>query len=183
MNALPKAALVFSAALGIGGCGADAPTRASPVAPSLVATVPIPASVAARPFSGTCEITSTQVLGFNPPILDQLSTAVCTATHLGRIDLRNVQQINVATGVQTGNATYTTANGDLVYASSAGAATPTGATTISFTGQATIAGGTGRFAQATGQLHVAGTADNATGTGSFTYDGWIAYDAARRHDH
>jgi hypothetical protein len=82
--------------------------------------------------------------------------------------------------VQTSEVTFTAANGDRLHASSVGTGTLTGPTTVSFTGTATIIGGTGRFANATGEMAVEGTVDNATGDARLSYDGWIVYNASDR---
>lgn len=75
---------------------------------------------------------------------------------------------------------FTAANGDLLRATSVGSGTPTGPTTLRFTGTASITGGTGRFASATGEMSVEGTADNVSGDARFSWDGWITYDASGR---
>lgn len=134
----------------------------------------------ARPLRGSCEITSTQLLSFQPPILRQSSSALCHVSLLGRVSVATVQEINVATGSQVAEATWTTASGEALYATSVGVANPTGPTTIEFSGVTTLSGGTGRFANAAGSVDVAGSADNATGTGSFTYHGWLSYRASDR---
>ena len=128
-----------------------------------------------RPLTGTCEATSSQLVSFSFPTLVQIGYADCRISHLGKVTVVTEQTINVITLAQTGEGTWTAANGDVIYASSVGVGTPTGPTTISFTGVTTLAGGTGRFLNASGLVDVSGTADNATGTASFTYNGSITY--------
>jgi hypothetical protein len=101
-------------------------------------------------------------------------------SHLGRVSIRAVQQVNVATGLRTADPTWTTANGDLVYTTSVGTGVPTGPTTHDFTGVTTITGGTGRFASAAGVVGVVGSLNTVTGLGSFSSDGWMIYVAADR---
>lgn len=173
--------LVILTVAALSGCGVDSPT-APPVKPSLSLADANAGATNPRRFSGDCTITSAQVIAFTPPILNQVSTAVCRLSHLGLVAITNNQQINVATGAQIGAATYTTANGDLLYATSAGTATPSSPGNLDFTGITTIAGGTGRFASATGQANVSGRVSTDGGSGSFTYDGWIVYDASNRAD-
>jgi hypothetical protein len=69
---------------------------------------------------------------------------------------------------------FTAANGDELHATNVGSNTPTGPGTIRFTGITTIVGGTGRFANATGELSVEGTADVASTETRMTFNGWIA---------
>jgi hypothetical protein len=71
--------------------------------------------------------------------------------------------------------TLTAANGDLLYATSAGTGSLTPPVTIHFVGVTTISGGTGRFTNATGVMQAEGTSNLAAGHSSFTYEGWIAY--------
>lgn len=171
-------ALAILTAAALPGCGADSPTEPS-VPPSLHSAVAHPNAGKSLPLSGTCTVTSAQVIAFTPPILHQVSTAECRVSHLGLVAVTNTQQVNVATGTQLGDAVYTTANGDLLYATSVGTATPSSPGNMDFSGVATIGGGTGRFASATGQLDVAGTVSIGGASGSFTYEGWIAFDASR----
>jgi hypothetical protein len=46
---------------------------------------------------------------------------------------------------------------------------------VRFQATSTFAGGTGRFANATGQVRVEGQASFLTNTSTYTVDGWIAY--------
>ena len=159
-------------------CAGDLPTEAPAPSPDGLSFQAHHASQ--RPLRGSCTVTSVELISFIPPILQQGSTAQCRVSHIGLMQVETMQTINVATGSQQGMAEWTAANGDVLYASSQGTATPTGATTIAFSGTTTITGGTGRFANASGVLNVDGWADNADGTGGFTYDGWITYQASDR---
>ncbi len=49
---------------------------------------------------------------------------------------------------------------------------------VRFQANVRFAGGTGRFAHATGQARIVGTADFVTNTSAYTLDGRIAYYAA-----
>ena len=66
-------------------------------------------------------------------------------------------------------------NGDILRVMTAGTNTPNGPG-VRFSATMTFVGGTGRFANATGQAQVEGAASFITNTASFTVDGWIAYD-------
>lgn len=171
--------LAMLTAASLAGCGVDSPME-PPVMPSLHLADANEGATNPRPLSGGCTVTSAQVIAFTPPILHQLSTAVCRLSHLGLVEITNNQQFNVGTGAQVGDATYTTANGDLLYATSTGTATPSSPGNMDFTGVTTIGGGTGRFASATGQADISGRVSIGGGSGSFTLEGWIAFDASNR---
>ena len=163
---------------GAAACAGDLPTgTAAPSTDGLSLQTHLSTG---RPLRVSCLVTSVELISFIPPILHQRSSAECRVSHIGLMQVETMQTINVATGSQLGTAEWTAANGDVLYASSQGTATPTGATTIAFSGTTTITGGTGRFANASGVLNVDGWADNADGTGGFTYDGWITYQASDR---
>ena len=93
-----------------------------------------------------------------------------TATHLGRFTLAATDNIVILSARSTGTWVLTAANGDQIFATTAGGEVPNeGVVRL----QATITGGTGRFAGASGTFavefsqeidFVAGT---ATGAGSF----------------
>jgi hypothetical protein len=137
-------------------------------------------AVADLPISGTCQASLAEPPVFTPPILHQVSTGTCQLSHLGRVSLRTVAQINVAIGVQVAEITYTAASGELMFASSIGTATPGAAGILHFTGVTTIIGGTGRFTGASGVMNATGTLDSSTGNASFSYEGQIAYSAGSR---
>lgn len=127
------------------------------------------------PIQGSCTGTSTQQISFEAPVLRQVATAVCTVSHLGRIVVVNIQEVNTATGDQLGQATWTTAAGDQLNASSVGTSSTDGAGNLDFSGTTTISGGTGRFDGASGTVAVSGSVVMATGAAEFRYDGWISY--------
>ena len=179
MRAFTAPSLLLTVTLATAGCGQDGPTAPlSSAAPGAALFDHIASSQHA--VRGSCEATGAEMVAFNPPVLHQIGTAVCEISHLGRVHVRTVQQVNIVTGVQTAQATWTTANGDLVHATSLGTAIPDGPTTLRFTGVTTITGGTGRFTSAGGTLNVVGAVDTGTGLGSFRYDGWLVYAASDR---
>jgi hypothetical protein len=134
----------------------------------------------ARHIEGRCELT------FNPPPLPlppvhrQIDTGTCWFSHLGRTELYGVQDIVFAAGTQSGERTFTAANGDVLHAVHAGRSAPSGPGVVSFTTTITFVGGTGRFANVQGQMTGEGTANLLTRTTVVTNEGWIAYDAADR---
>jgi hypothetical protein len=135
-----------------------------------------------RPIIGECSVIFT-VLPSSPPLVRQEDAGACQLSHLGASTTTGAQTINFATLTQTAERTFTAANGDIVRATSVGSSKP-GAEpgTIDFDATLTIVGGTGRFANATGQVHDWGTANLVTHAVSFRLDGWLSYDAADRSD-
>jgi hypothetical protein len=89
-----------------------------------------------------------------------------------------VEDINVVAGTQTSVVhTYTAANGDIRRVVNVGTDTPNGRG-VSFSATTTFVGGTGRFANATGEAHLEGSDSVITDTSTYTLVGWITYDAS-----
>jgi hypothetical protein len=162
------------------GCAGGAPTVSAPDASAAAALSVAGEAPAAIPIEGHCELT------FNPPPLPlppvhrQVDTGTCWFSHLGITALSGVQDINFAAGTQSGERTFTAANGDVLRATHAGRSGPRGPGLIGFTTTITFVGGTGRFANATGQMTGEGTANLITRTTTVTNEGWITYDASDR---
>jgi hypothetical protein len=115
---------------------------------------------------------------FAPPNLLLQGTGEGTATHLGRFTAAITDVVNPATATSTGTFDLTAANGDQLFATTAGGEdqfTPPNVSHVTVV--ATIVGGTGRFTSATGTFTVERTATinfaagTSTATGSF--DGHI----------
>jgi hypothetical protein len=170
-------------ALVLTGCDRVAPTAPLPAMASLGASgidggaSSTPDAAPQRPIKGDCEAETIEVVPISPTVIRRISIGTCQLSHLGRTTLRSVAETNLVTLEQTGDHTLTAANGDVLYATSAGTAALTPPSTLHFTGVTTISGGTGRFGNARGVMDVAGTSDlsGARQRSSFTYDGWIAY--------
>lgn len=161
----------------LSGCASEAPSAAAPDAPQLArASAPAP-----RPLTGRCETSFAPPPFPLPPVLRQVDTGTCQLSHLGRAVLYSVQDINLATGTQVSvEFTLTAANGDVLRATNVGTSAPNGPG-VRFQGTTTFVGGTGRFANATGEARIEGTASFVTNTAAFTVlDGWIAYAASAR---
>jgi len=94
------------------------------------------------------------------------------STFLGQYTSRYRECFDPATGAVTGGSfTLTTANGDTLYGTYAGQASPGGApNTVANDDPGQITGGTGRFAGSTGTANTSGVANLATGE----YRGTIA---------
>jgi hypothetical protein len=133
-----------------------------------------------RPFGGRCEtaITFAPPLPGDPPNLLRLHIDyVCQLQHLGRTTA-SAEQIVIFTSPATTTAsnttTYTAANGDQLFSHWTGTSTSSGPD-ITFSGPETYAGGTGRFADASGSAWISGTASFVTNTGQFTAAGTLSY--------
>lgn len=98
------------------------------------------------------------------------------ADFLGTSTVEIEQTVDLTTGQATGTATYTTADGDQLFTENQAMNSPPDPNgRFTFTGSMTITGGTGRFEGATGRADVAGSVDQSTGTGTFSFDGTITF--------
>jgi hypothetical protein len=164
----------------LAACTDSAPTSPDPTAmraPSDASTARGATTV--RPISGSCDLTFAP-LPSSPPIIRQTDVGTCELSHLGRTRFEGVLELNLAAGTQRGERTLTAANGDVLRMVSVGTSTPSGPGLVHFVATLTFVGGTGRFADATGEARSEGTAAVATSTTHLTLDGWIAYDASDR---
>jgi hypothetical protein len=124
------------------------------------------------PFHGSLQAVETIVPA--PPVLRVNATANGTGTHLGRFAATYQVTVTIATGSATGSFIFIAANGDRLFATFTGQATPTvepGVVTIRET--AAITGGTGRFAGATGSFIIERVLNQPTGVSSGSFDGTI----------
>src|SRR5215207_3828957 len=134
-----------------------------------------------RPAGGTCTFASTLLPPEQgqPPNVVRFSVAeVCHLQHLG---LTTAAALEVATftaggAVATFTTTYTAANGDQLFTTSSVTATlPDPSGVIYFSGTETVAGGTGRFADASGSFSVSGSVSVVTSTGQIQPSGALSY--------
>jgi hypothetical protein len=110
-----------------------------------------------------------------------LVEAAGTATHLGRFAVSVPHLVNLSTRTAAGYYVFTAANGDEVYAEFTGKATPTATPgLISIVETATITGGTGRFAGATGSFTVERLYDIFGGTTIGSFEGTISSPGAAK---
>jgi hypothetical protein len=106
------------------------------------------------------------------PITD---TATGTGSHLGRFTATYPHCVDFAANTFSGTATFTAANGDLLFVLLGGSADDPTCTTVcgvSFT-MGTIIGGTGRFESAEGTLTGTGTVDLNASTITAAFEGTI----------
>ena len=101
--------------------------------------------------------------------------AAGTATQLGRFTLDVPHYVDRPTRTAAGYYEFTAANGDTVYAEFTGLAAPTATPGVLYIVEtATITGGTGRFAGATGSFTSERVYDTVAGTTFGYFDGTIS---------
>ena len=163
-----RRACSLTTALALVACSPDA-TR-DPLAP----TMPnLSAASATLPFRGTVETSQTAV--YSPPtaLVHQEGTGI--ATHLGRFEFVNDLTLHLPTISGTAQSTLTAANGDVLTATMAAQGTPSAdGLTLSTVESATITGGTGRFAGATGSFILRRVVDQLTHLSSGSFEGTIS---------
>jgi hypothetical protein len=128
----------------------------------------------AVPLRGQFEGTAT-VTPLDPPFAQVNVSATGQASHLGRFTLDIPHVVNFATRSATGTMTLTAANGDTLTASFTGqsqVADPL----VTIVETATVTGGTGRFADASGSFTVNRLFNRATGLTEGTLEGTISVD-------
>ena len=177
MRAPTAPALLF--AFTLAGCTGSAPTTTPQPGEAARLASARGHSPAPRPIAGRCELTVAP-LPSTPPLIRQTDTGTCQLSHLGMTKYEGVLELDLVARTQHGERTLTAANGDEVHLTTVGTSAPSGPGLVSFTATFTIVGGTGRFANATGQGVAEGTANLITSKSSVALDGWVAYDAANR---
>lgn len=130
------------------------------------------------PISGECEFTFAPPPFPLPPVFLQTDVGTCRITHLGTATAMGVQEISLIAGTQTGERTFTAANGDELRALHVGLNTPIAPGLVSFAATMTFAGGTGRFSSATGEARAQGTANLIARTSLMTFEGTIHFVAS-----
>jgi hypothetical protein len=168
MRYLALSVCVFATA-----CAADMP--GSPTSPTS-ATVESAQTQARNgdqlPFHGSLQAVETDVVV--PPTLLVNGRETGTATHLGLFTATFTATVTLATGSATGSITFVAANGDSLDATFIGHATPTTEpNVVAIEEVATITGGSGRFAGATGAFTIQRVLNQATGVSSGSFDGTI----------
>ena len=130
------------------------------------------------PFKGTLKGTQS-VTPLTPPLAAVNGSASGTATLLGQFTVHFPHTVNFATQAGVGTYTFTAANGDTLTADFTGQAS--GAPPlVSIVEHATITGGTGRFAGATGSYTVQRQFDQPTGITDGSFTGEITLAAGRQ---
>ena len=128
------------------------------------------------PFRATADSTSVTVVPTSATVLEIFITAVGQATHMGRIEIQQHHFAHLETGLFDGGVfVITAANGDSLEGTYSGYLTPTNvAGEFEIHGSLTFDGGTGRFADASGEGAASGI-QHADGTAELILDGMITY--------
>ncbi len=116
------------------------------------------------PFKGSL-VGDVTITPLDPPFLSVDIDAAGAATQLGRFTLDIPHVVNLATRVAIGTYEFTAANGE---------ATPIGGGVLYIVEVATITGGTGRFAGASGSFTVERWYDTVSGTTTGYFEGTIS---------
>jgi hypothetical protein len=125
------------------------------------------------PFRGSYQQTETSEPQ-SPTTLLVTGTALGTATHLGRYTMSFTALIDFVAGTGLGHSIFVAANGDRLFSTGSGQATPTAEPgELSINETSTITGGTGRFEGATGNFSGVRVLNTATGISSGSFDGTI----------
>ena len=109
-----------------------------------------------------------------PPFISVLVEATGKANHLGKFTLEIPHVVDRATRTAMGSYLFTAANGDMLFADFTGQSTPTATPgVLAIVETATITGGTGRFADATGSFVCERLFDTVAGTTAGSFEGTI----------
>jgi hypothetical protein len=177
-------AIVLSVCMCVAACSGqalDSPT--SPTAASIAAAQTQAQNGTQLPFRGAYTGNTTGTVNCPPvcppTILTLTGSHSGEATGLGRFTATSVDEVATATATSTGTFTFTAADGDHLFTETVGVEDefiPPNTSRVTLT--ATIVGGTGRFAAATGRVTVRfnSVIDFASGTSSVTgaFDGYIS---------
>jgi hypothetical protein len=176
-NSIARISLGLLAASLAGACGTDGRAPLSTQPPSALRSANTGEPVA-RPWGGRCEFSAERLA----PTLIRVS-GTCHLSHLGRAEFVNMQTIVPGPVTQfTNSTTYTAANGDVLYTTAVGTATPAdGGSRLILAATESVQGGTGRFVNASGQAALEGSTaltGPAARTGYYELTGGIAYAAS-----
>jgi hypothetical protein len=125
------------------------------------------------PFLGSLEATIV-VTPLDPPFASVAVEGSGTATQLGSFTVSIPHQVNQATRVAIGSYLFTAANGDTLTAAFTGQSTLIAPGVLSIAETATITGGTGRFAGATGSFTGVRVIHLARGVTTGSFQGTIS---------
>ena len=128
------------------------------------------------PFKGSLEGVVT-VTPLQPPYVSVLVKATGNGTQLGQFTLAIPHTVNRTNRTAVGTYEFTAANGDMLFADFTGQATLTAIPGVLYIEEtATITGGTGRFAGATGSFTCERFFDTIAGTTIGSFEGTISDD-------
>jgi len=151
---------------------------AAGLALAILAVVGLAGPVAAGdqvPFHGRLEGVVTRTPTDPPPYVSVLVEGTGNATQLGKFTLEIPHLVNPVTRTAVGTYEFTAANGDTLSADFTGESMPTSTPgVLSIVETATITGGTGRFAGATGGFICERLFDAVAGTTTGSFEGTIS---------
>jgi hypothetical protein len=110
----------------------------------------------------------------NLPFVSVQVTATGNATQLGLFTYTELDTVDTRTRKGTGTFMFTAANGDTVFGTISGQATFTPPNVLTIEENATITGGTGRFAGATGTFTVTRLKNTVTNVTTGSFEGTIS---------
>jgi hypothetical protein len=150
---------------------------ASPSSTGIPANVAGIAAASEVPFKGRLE--GSFAVAFDPPPSPFFSVSFedvgGSATQLGRFTVEAPHRVNTSTGTAAGSLLFTAANGDRLTADFTGSSGPTEtADVFAIVETATVTGGTGRFAGATGSFIVERLVNLATSFTTGSFEGTIS---------
>jgi hypothetical protein len=127
------------------------------------------------PFRGDLEGVATLAPANPPPFLSVLVDATGSATLLGQFTLTIPHLVNPVTRTAAGTYDFVASNGDTLSADFTGVSAPTATPgVISIVENATITGGTGRFAGATGAFTAERSFNLSSGATTGSFEGTIS---------
>jgi hypothetical protein len=132
------------------------------------------------PFTGSLEGAVTSRTPLTPPLVSLLTEGTGSATHLGRFTVDIAHIVNTVARTVTGSYEFTAANGDTLIADVTGQFGPTAENprVLLSVETATITGGTGRLAGATGSFTVERLLNLDTFLTTVSFEGTISSPSA-----
>jgi hypothetical protein len=125
-------------------------------------------------LQGSCQTTFDPPPTPTPVVFRQIDEGRCDLQGLGEVAFRSSKEIDTQTGTQaTSELVLTFPNGDVLRGTGGGQNVPGDPGTISFTAALQLSGGTGRYANATGEAEASGTANMVQRNASFTLTGEV----------
>jgi hypothetical protein len=136
------------------------------------------------PFKGSLEGSYDVTINPGPPPIGTFDdVGIGNATHLGKFTYEFPHTVNFGSIPPMGDGLYffTAANGDTLEAEFTGYSTPVEPGVVFVVEEATIIGGTGRFAGASGEFTVMRFVDQINRTTEGTFDGSISSVGSNKH--
>jgi hypothetical protein len=116
-----------------------------------------------------------------PPVFAVLVDGTGNAAHLGQFTVSVPHLVDRSTRIAAGTYEFTAANGDTLTADFTGVSAPSDVPGVLYIVEtATITGGTGRFAGATGSFTVERLYDTAAGTTTGSFSGTVSSGGASK---